>query len=53
MIGGMISSTLPTLIVIPAIFGLVRGFSLTGELPVGLELDAATVDHTTASSTWN
>jgi Cu(I)/Ag(I) efflux system membrane protein CusA/SilA len=28
MIGGMISSTLLTLIVIPAIFGLVRGFRL-------------------------
>jgi copper/silver efflux system protein len=28
MIGGMISSTLPTLIVIPAIFGLVKGFRL-------------------------
>jgi Cu(I)/Ag(I) efflux system membrane protein CusA/SilA len=26
MIGGMISSTLLTLIVIPAIYGLVRGF---------------------------
>jgi Cu(I)/Ag(I) efflux system membrane protein CusA/SilA len=26
MIGGMISSTLLTLIVIPAIFGLVKGF---------------------------
>jgi Cu(I)/Ag(I) efflux system membrane protein CusA/SilA len=31
MIGGMISSTLLTLIVIPAIFGLVKGFSLTGD----------------------
>jgi copper/silver efflux system protein len=28
MIGGMISSTLLTLIVIPAIFGLVKGVSL-------------------------
>jgi copper/silver efflux system protein len=28
MIGGMVSSTLLTLIVIPAIFGLVRGFRL-------------------------
>jgi Cu(I)/Ag(I) efflux system membrane protein CusA/SilA len=28
MIGGMISSTLLTLIVIPAIFGLVKGFGL-------------------------
>jgi hypothetical protein len=29
MIGGMISSALPTLIVIPAIFGLVNGFGLS------------------------
>jgi Cu(I)/Ag(I) efflux system membrane protein CusA/SilA len=28
MIGGMISSTLLTLVVIPAIFGLVKGFGL-------------------------
>jgi copper/silver efflux system protein len=33
MIGGMISSTLLTLIVIPAIFGLVRGFGLPNEDP--------------------
>jgi copper/silver efflux system protein len=31
MIGGMISSTLLTLIVIPAIYGLVKGFGLPGE----------------------
>jgi copper/silver efflux system protein len=31
MIGGMISSTLLTLIVIPAIFGLVKGFRLPPE----------------------
>ena len=31
MIGGMISSTLLTLIVIPAIFGLVIGFGLPGD----------------------
>jgi Cu(I)/Ag(I) efflux system membrane protein CusA/SilA len=30
MIGGMISSTLLTLIVIPAIFGLVKGYRLRG-----------------------
>src|SRR5258705_9481238 len=39
MIGGMISSTLLTLIVIPAIFGLVKGFRLPREpdadVPVG------------------
>ena len=52
MIGAMISSTLLTLIVIPAIFGLIKSFRLLGGLP-GLDLDAATRDHTTASSTWN
>ena len=31
MIGGMVSSTLLTLIVIPAIFGLVKGFRLPSE----------------------
>jgi copper/silver efflux system protein len=31
MIGGMVSSTLLTLIVIPAVFGLVRGFGLPGD----------------------
>ena len=31
MIGGMISSTLLTLIVIPAIYGLIKGFGLPGE----------------------
>jgi copper/silver efflux system protein len=31
MIGGMISSTLLTLIVIPAVFGLVKGFRLPSE----------------------
>jgi hypothetical protein len=33
MIGGMISSTLLTLIVIPAIFGLVEGFRLSSTHP--------------------
>jgi Cu(I)/Ag(I) efflux system membrane protein CusA/SilA len=36
MIGGMVSSTLLTLIVIPAIFGIVKGFGLT---PDGNGLD--------------
>jgi Cu(I)/Ag(I) efflux system membrane protein CusA/SilA len=31
MIGGMVSSTALTLIVIPAIFGLVKGFRLGGD----------------------
>ena len=31
MIGGMVSSTLLTLIVIPAIYAVVKGWSLRGE----------------------
>ena len=31
MIGGMISSTLLTLIVIPAVFGIVRGFGMSAD----------------------
>jgi copper/silver efflux system protein len=31
MIGGMMSSTLLTLIVIPAVFGLLKGFGLPGD----------------------
>jgi Cu(I)/Ag(I) efflux system membrane protein CusA/SilA len=41
MIGGMISSTLLTLIVIPAIFGLAKGFRLPSEICPGCELPAA------------
>jgi len=37
MIGGMVSSTLLTLIVIPAIFGLVRGFGLPTSTSAGLQ----------------
>ena len=29
MIGGMVSSTVPTLVVIPAIYAVVKGFALT------------------------
>jgi Cu(I)/Ag(I) efflux system membrane protein CusA/SilA len=44
MIGGMISSTLLTLIVIPAIFALVKGFGLhanVGMVPAGRVQEAA------------
>ena len=34
MIGGMVSSTLLTLIVIPAIYGLVKGWRLPATAPV-------------------
>jgi Cu(I)/Ag(I) efflux system membrane protein CusA/SilA len=34
MIGGMVSSTLLTLIVIPAIYGLVKGWNLPLRSPV-------------------
>jgi Cu(I)/Ag(I) efflux system membrane protein CusA/SilA len=43
MIGGMISSTLLTLIVIPAIYGLVKGWQLRSREP------AATPTHAEAS----
>ena len=42
MIGGMVSSTLLTLIVIPAIFGLVKGFRLPGEPSADALADKAT-----------
>jgi Cu(I)/Ag(I) efflux system membrane protein CusA/SilA len=49
MIGGMISSTVLTLIVIPAIFGLVKGFRLPSgsddRRPAAEDLPAATPDR--------
>ncbi len=45
MIGGMISSTLLTLIVIPAVFGLVKGFRLPGDSG-GDRSAAKTAKHT-------
>jgi Cu(I)/Ag(I) efflux system membrane protein CusA/SilA len=41
MIGGMISSTLLTLIVIPAIFGLVKGFGLPTGGRAGVPADSS------------
>jgi hypothetical protein len=35
MIGGMISSTVLTLIVIPAIFGIVKGYGMPNDVPRG------------------
>ena len=35
MIGGMVSSTLLTLIVMPAIYALVKGRGLAAEAPAG------------------
>jgi len=46
MIGGMISSTLLTLIVIPAIFGLIKGFRLPS---VEINEEAATNDLAAAA----
>jgi Cu(I)/Ag(I) efflux system membrane protein CusA/SilA len=48
MIGGMISSTLLTLIVIPAIFGLVKGFRLPDEPSAAVPAEG--VPHGSASS---
>jgi copper/silver efflux system protein len=44
MIGGMISSTLLTLIVIPAVFGIVRGFGLPADPKEG-QAPTVTVRH--------
>jgi Cu(I)/Ag(I) efflux system membrane protein CusA/SilA len=44
MIGGMASSTLLTLLVIPAIYGLVKGVALRphpGDIPVSLRPSSA------------
>ncbi len=48
MIGGMVSSTLLTLIVIPAIYGLVKGWNLRNGMPVMRSRRSATVEETTA-----
>jgi Cu(I)/Ag(I) efflux system membrane protein CusA/SilA len=39
MIGGMVSSTLLTLLVIPAIYGLVKGWQLTAASESILDID--------------
>jgi hypothetical protein len=49
MIGGMISSTLLTLIVIPAIFGLVKGFRLPDERNANVPAERASRDQTSPS----
>jgi Cu(I)/Ag(I) efflux system membrane protein CusA/SilA len=52
MIGGMISSTLLTLIVIPAIFGLVKGIGVPGEFNLVVEekgKDQAALDASEAA----
>lgn len=45
MIGGMVSSTLLTLIVIPAVYGLVKGW----RLPVTAAIDKSIAEHTERS----
>jgi Cu(I)/Ag(I) efflux system membrane protein CusA/SilA len=50
MIGGMISSTLLTLIVIPAIFGLVKGFRLPNEPNANVPAERAGRDQTSSSA---
>ena len=45
MIGGMISSTLLTLIVIPAIFAIVKGSAVTGRSGSHWPLHAASPQH--------
>jgi Cu(I)/Ag(I) efflux system membrane protein CusA/SilA len=48
MIGGMISSTLLTLIVIPAIFGLVKGFGLRNGNGHPQPVQAGRIEHALA-----
>jgi copper/silver efflux system protein len=50
MIGGMISSTLLTLIVIPAIFGLVKGFRLPNEPTADVPVEQGSQDRTASSA---
>jgi len=40
MIGGMVSSTLLTLIVIPAVYGLIKGWRLPAEAGAPVRLEA-------------
>jgi Cu(I)/Ag(I) efflux system membrane protein CusA/SilA len=47
MIGGMISSTLLTLIVIPAIFGIVKGFLLPRESDADVPVETGRQDQST------
>jgi Cu(I)/Ag(I) efflux system membrane protein CusA/SilA len=57
MIGGMISSTILTLVVIPAVYALIKGFGLPREpnvavsMGVGAESQTATnaLDHSQAA----
>src|SRR5207247_6384652 len=46
MMGGMISSTLLTLIVIPAIFGLVKGVGLPSEENAAVPVERGSQDQT-------
>ena len=49
MIGGMISSTLLTLIVIPAIFGIVKGFRLPSESNADVPVERGSQAQTATS----
>ena len=44
MIGGMVSSTLLTLIVIPAIYGLLKGWNLPAETRTHQQLTSSVVE---------
>jgi Cu(I)/Ag(I) efflux system membrane protein CusA/SilA len=48
MIGGMISSTILTLIVIPAIYDLIKGFGLPREPDIAVPLERGVEAQTTA-----
>jgi len=47
MIGGMISSTILTLVVIPAVYALIKGFGLPREPNASVPLERGSHDQTT------
>lgn len=50
MIGGMVSSTLLTLIVIPAIYALIKGYGFPRDKEGGSMIDQSGVDSTSQRS---
>jgi len=47
MIGGMVSSTILTLIVIPAVYALIKGFGLPREPKAAVPVERGSHDQTT------
>jgi Cu(I)/Ag(I) efflux system membrane protein CusA/SilA len=49
MIGGMISSTILTLIVIPAVYALIKGFGLPRDPSAAVPMESGSQDQATTS----